>query len=324
VRRLALLCVIALLPSYGYAAGGADPFAFLLLPADPRQAAMGGAAAAQTAGSAAIFYNPAGLAYGGRHSAAFMHNEQFQGVKQEVLSLGLRNGLGFGFNFLDFGDIPRTTVSNPTGSGLGQFGASDTSLSVGYGRAVNDSAALGVTAKYVREAIDGIAASGLAIDLGGQVDLLRKYDMPLSFGLAIQNVGLTQPKFRTRSESFPVVLRFGGAYRWKLGAHGFLAALDLVRQHRDGVTFHPGVQWSPAESFSVRLGYNGRNDAGSGFTTGLSWRYKDAGLHYAFAPFGELGSANRFSLSMKFGEGGGAVASGRVEKRLAAADTDQP
>ena len=153
------------------AAGGGDPFAFLLLQTDARPASLGGAYAAAVDDANAVFYNPAGLADQRRHNTVFMHNKQFEGINQETAALGFRQGWGIGINYLSVGDIPRTTVSNPGGSGLSSFDSSDLALAGGYGRRVSGSVSLGFSLKYVRSEIDGVSAVGVGLDIGGKMDL---------------------------------------------------------------------------------------------------------------------------------------------------------
>ena len=115
----------------------------------------------------------------------------------------------------------------------------------------------------------------------------------------------------------PTYLRIGAAYRMDLGdAHRLLMVLDLNRELSDTFTLHPGIEWSLRDRIAVRLGFNGRNDAGAGITTGVAWTHRDLGLSYAFVPFGSLGDSHRISLSYRWGEDRGNTRMSRVPKKI--------
>jgi hypothetical protein len=154
----------------------------------------------------------------------------------------------------------------------------------------------------VRSEIDGVSAVGVGLDIGGKMDLEPLIKHRVSLGFGVGNVGIAQPQFNNRKETMPAFVRMGVAYRVEpIEGHALLAVFDLNRQTSDSFTFHPGVEWKIRDRISMRLGYDGRNDAGTGVTTGVGWSFKDFGLNYAFVPFGDLGDAHKISLSYRWG-----------------------
>ncbi|PCI36289.1 MAG: hypothetical protein COB53_10060 [Elusimicrobia bacterium] len=301
-RRISIFFGLSLIWTSGaHAAGGGDPFAFLQLPVDARPTALGGAYTAIGGDSASIFYNPAGLAFAERNTASFMHNSHFEGVNQEVASIAFKNGLGLGINYLSFGDIPRTTVSNQAGSGFDSFSANDLAITSGYGRRMNAFLSAGFAIKFVREKIANFTGSGFGLDLGTQIELEPLYEIPLTVGVAIQNIGLSSLKFQSQREAFPTQFRLGFAYKKTIGTHRLTGLLDINRAGDDNATLHPGVEWVPRTGVALRIGYDGRNDAGSGITTGVGFAMGDMYLRYAFVPFGDLGDSHRVSLGVAWG-----------------------
>ena len=145
-HAIILLALAALLPGEARAAGsaGASPFNFLFLDADARPVAMGGAYTALANDANALHYNPAGLGRIRRSEATFMHNEYFEGITQEYIGFASRHGYGANLNILRAGDIDRTTVSNPNGTGLGSANFSDLAFGLGYGRALTEHLAAGL------------------------------------------------------------------------------------------------------------------------------------------------------------------------------------
>jgi len=306
-RKLIALAVLLGLPLPAWSAGGGSPFAFLLLPTDARPVALGGAYTAAVQDSNAVFHNPAGLAELPRGSASFMHNAYFEGVSQEALSIGFKSGWGFGLNYVSYGDIPRTTISNQTGAGLGSYGARDLAASAGYGRRMNAFLLLGASLKYVQSEIAGYSANGAALDLGGLVQLEPLFEgLPLTLGWSVQNLGLRKPRYHNTKEDFPTYIRLGAAYGLSLGTQKILAVLDINKAVTDELTLHPGMEYRPIEAFAVRAGFDGRNDAGPGFAAGAAWHFRDISLNYGFMPFGELGESHRISIGLRFGAARGA------------------
>lgn len=279
------------------ASAGGESLDFLSLDAGARPAALGGAHAAVASGAAALHYNPAGLARTRRHEAAFMHNQYVEGVAQEHMAVALRQGVGASLQYLGSGRQQRTTVSRPDGSGLGTYGLSDLALSLGYGRALGP-LDLGVAAKYVRESIDNVVASGALFDLGA------RYESELfpgaSLGAAVTNLG-PSIRYQGARESAPISARMGAAYQHRYSRGNLLFAVDVVKQRTDRPRFGLGVESVWSERLALRLGYNGFQDSGPGVSVGGGYTLKDISVDYAFTPYGDLGFGQRLSFSWRWG-----------------------
>lgn len=293
----AVLLLALASPCLAGGTGGAAPLNFLFLDADARPVALGGAYTAVATDANAMHYNPAGLAFLKGHQATFMHAEHFQDVTQEYGAIALKQGLGLMVNTLGFGDIQRTTLSNPRGTGLDSFGIRDWAVSVGYGRKLKwDWLGLGAALKYLREDIDNVSAHAVAADLGVRADLEAPLGAPLVLGMAIQNVG-TKLKFQSSREDLPLNLKAGLAYRF---IETGVFALDVNQPRAGDPTVHVGAEYAARKAVALRAGYNTRNDAGAGFTLGGGLVLRQFGLDYAFVPFGDLGNSHRFSLSYRW------------------------
>lgn len=285
--------------------GGATPLNFLFLDADARPVALGGAYAAVADDANSMLYNPAGLAFLDSHQAKLMHAEHFQGVTQEYAAVAVKepverfknSGVGLMLNTVGYGDINRTTLSNPRGDALGSFGIRDWALAAGFGAKTGlEWLGLGAAVKYLREDIDSVSAQAVAVDLGIRADLNSLLGQRIFFGLALQNLG-PKIKFQSGSEDLPANLKAGLAYRFLKSG---ILALDVNQPRKGNRTVHAGVEYVARKSVAVRVGYNGRNEAGAGITVGGGLVLHSFGLDYAFVPFGDLGSAHRFSLSFKY------------------------
>jgi len=283
---------------------GATPFDFLFLDSAARPAALGGAYAAVPGGPETLDYNPAGLGLAGSNAAAFNHRSHFQDASQQTAGLMLKPGFtakapgGFAFtlNTVSFGDIARTTLSNPSGTGLGDFSIRDWALAAGYGQKIKDDLYLGIGLKYLRETIDNVSGDAAAIDIGVMLGL-EQYGLPVKAGAAIQNVG-TKVKFQSDREDLPANLKAGLAYNFP--GDKAVIALDMNSARRGESTLHAGFELKLLEALKFRLGYNGRNEAANGLTFGAAGACGDFTLEYAYAPYGDLGGSGILGLGFKW------------------------
>ncbi|MEK7746537.1 MAG: PorV/PorQ family protein, partial [Elusimicrobiota bacterium] len=234
-----------------------------------------------------------------RNEATFMHNQHFEGITQEYAGFAHALGWGLNLNYLASGAIPRTTISNPSGAGLGTTQASDMALGGGYGRALTETLALGAGVKLIRESIAGYSGQALALDLGALWATPRFKDLTL--GAALQNIG-PGVRFQSRKESLPLNLRTGAAYRFSARGQEGLLSLDLTKERSESPLVSVGAETRIAQVMPIRLGFGTRNDAGPGVTAGVGWMLRDVSLDYAFVPYGDLGISHRFSVTWRFGE----------------------
>lgn len=303
MKATALAVLAALAAAPARAAGGGSPFAFLALDGNSRPAALGGAYAALAADASALHYNPAGLGRLQAHEATLMHHEHFQGARRQYGAVALRQGVGIQFHALGYDKTQRTTLSNPSGAGLGTFGSRDLAVGAGFGRLVAAGLSLGAGVKYLRSEIDAYSGSGVAVDLGA---LYAPARLPgLAVGLAAQNLGGTA-RFQSASERLPANVKAGAAYRVGSASREATVALDVNRERRAGLRVGAGVEAKPTAALALRLGFDGRNDAGPGLTAGVGVGNRRLWADYAFVPYGDLGSSHQMSLTLRWGATGGA------------------
>jgi hypothetical protein len=204
----------------------------LFLDANARPVAMGGAYTALANDANALLYNPAGLAAVSRNEATFMHNQHFEGITQEYAAFAHSSGWGLNLNFHNSGSVPKTTISNPNGTGLGETHASDMALGGGYGRVVSESLALGAGVKFIRESIAGYSGQTFALDMGALYSTPRF--KKLTLGAALQNVG-PRVRFQSSKENLPLNLRTGAAYGFTVREQDGVATLDITKERSESL-----------------------------------------------------------------------------------------
>lgn len=311
-KAIAVILIFLSRPACAGSAG-ADPFNFLFLDAGARPVALGGAYTAVPGDVSSLLYNPASLAETGRdRQAMFMHNSYFQDISQEYLSYADPAGWGLSFNYLSFGTMRRTTVSNPSGEGLGSVSLTDMALSAGYGRALSLNLAGGAALKYVNEDVAGYTGRGFAMDLG--LLYFPPWQPKLTLGASLQNLG-PAVKFGTVKEKLPLNMRAGAVYRFMVRELPALLALDFSKARGEDLLPMLGLEVMAARGFPVRLGYSARNEAGPGVTFGAGYARGDLNFDYAFVPFGDLGAAHRFSAGLKWGAGARKSAKNALSKK---------
>lgn len=260
-----------------------------------RPMALGGAYTAVADGPLAIRYNASGLANEDRIRLFAEYSPSFLDINRTNLAISgpmWGGGAGLSFGMIDYGSITRTTVTNKTGAG--SFGAADYLLRFAYGRQITERLALGSALGWYHLEIDDITADGIAADLS--MTYLTRID-GLQIGAAVRNIG-TRAQFERDQEELPLTLTLGTSYRPN---HKWLIAADYELARGIAGAIKAGVEFNPVEMLALRLGYDGRNEAGSGLTVGAGFRMNDLALDYAYIPFGDLGEAHRVSLEYAFG-----------------------
>ena len=283
-----------------------------------RNAGFFGMNSSRTMGLEAERINVAGLAFTRKTEVLFSRAHWLQGSDIFINTAGIAQKigkneadvLGITFMALDFGEINRTTTSNPEG-GLGTFKPQFFNMGLSYARAFSNRIFAGATVRIVSERIDNLAAFGFCVDMGiqyvtGKLDNAR-------FGIALRNVG-TPMKFSgdgmtfrgqapqgdyqqsqsMRSEKFelPSLLNIGISY--DIYADNLKNNKDLAHDHRVTVLFNftsnsfgkdhvgGGLEYSWKDILMIRGGYRWekgitndleRTSAFTGYSGGFSAQF---------------------------------------------------
>lgn len=289
-------------PCRAAGSAGAEPFASLSLDADARAAALAGAYTALAQDDNALLYNAAGLGGVLRYQATFMHDQRFSGTSREYAAAAAPQGFGLEASWLGYPKIARTTLSQPDGAGLGEASGYDLSAAAGWGRRLLGGWLAGAAVKLVRETLDGSTGQGAAIDLGV---LYAPAAQGLSLGAALQNLG-PSVRFQGADEPLPLRWRAGAGYRFRVAGRAAALSVDVSKQRAAAASAAGGAEVEVWRSLALRAGYRAAQEAGFGATGGLGWTVGRLRVDYAFAPMGDLGDSHRLSVTVFWGDPGGA------------------
>jgi tetratricopeptide (TPR) repeat protein len=296
--RLLLLVVCA--ASFAAAKSGETTATFLTLGVGGRPSAMGEAYIGLAEGVNALPYNPAGVANLDAAEVSATHAEWLQGLRYEYVAFAYplsRGTLGGGVRALTVGGFElRTDPDNPSEEPEGTFGATDVAVDVSYAYPLSDVLAMGATAKVINQRIHNVSATGVAGDVG-------VYWAPrpsLSAGLAARNLG-PPVTFEEESSPLPMTAEVGLGYR--LYDRKVILTGAAEKPFKDDLLYKGGVEYSPFEFISGRVGYvYGLDTLGNtGLTGGLGVNVAGFSFDFAVAPYGDLGTTYRAGFTYAFG-----------------------
>ncbi|MFZ4621288.1 MAG: PorV/PorQ family protein, partial [Bacteroidota bacterium] len=189
---LLLLCVASvsqILRAQSIGRVGTSAASFLKIGVGSRALGMGEAYTTIAEDASAMYWNPAGIAAGTQAQMIYSHynyiadiNYDFGGV---VVPMGDVGTFGAFAGSLDYGEIERTTVQSPNGTGE-KVSAGSFVFGVSYGRALTDRFKIGGSVKYIRESIWHSSADGIAVDIGV---LYTTFFKNIKIGMSISNFG---------------------------------------------------------------------------------------------------------------------------------------
>ena len=308
-----VLCGIMVTPAFAGnpdRIGEAGAYELLML-GWARSAGVFGMNSSNVKGLEAMRINPAGLGFTRKTEVLFSRTHWLQGTDLYINAAGIAqkfgkdkaNVFGININALSFGDIERTTTSNPNG-GIGTFSPSFFNIGIGYSRAFSESIYAGAVFRLINERIDDLTATGFCLDAGLQYVTGPRDN--LHFGIALRNVGtpmrfsgdglsfrgsalegdynLTQNQ-RTENFELPSQLHIGAGYDWHIDnaketpdhVLSFMAQFTSNSFGKD--QFGGGIEYSFRKMFMVRGGYRyedgitqvaTRTTAHTGFSAGFS------------------------------------------------------
>lgn len=307
--RALLLAVIFLGQGARLHAAQSSAAQFLNLGFGARALGMGEAYTAVADDISCVYYNPAGLAAGAQgRELSFSHAFHLQDTAVSQVGF-MRRPYAAAITYFSAGELEGRDAS----AGLtGNFTARDVAVQFSRGFKFGPFDA-GASGKVISQKIKSTGATSFAADLGL---LYRFKGTPYSAGASLVNIG-TKVKFK--EESFPLPLKLKAGVAANFASPRLLLALDGELPNDGPAAIRAGAEFKGLDGIALRLGYRtttsgqrdavlgrGFGDAVSGvagmygFFAGAGFVYSGFSLDYALLPYGDLGTAHRFSVGMKF------------------------
>lgn len=239
---LAIAVVLLVLPTTVKAQIGITAVPFLQIEPDSRGAAMGNTGVAIADNAAAMFWNPAGLAFQTGNQVSITHSNWLANFNVTDLFYDYLVGkyyiegigtVGAHLTFLNLGEQAVTDATSP--EIISRFNSYELALGLSYGFELNKNLALGTSLRVIYSSL----ASGITVDeqkvnpgnsVGVDLAMLYKTDPFLlgtnearfSAGFNLSNVGPgMQYTDNAQKDPLPTVLRFGIAFDYDLDPEGF-------------------------------------------------------------------------------------------------------
>lgn len=288
------------------------PYDFLKLDASPRTAALAGAFVANTDDPNVLFYNPAGISQLDESPVSFSYLNHLSDISYASLSgsyaLKGIGRFGAGIQYINYGDFTRR---DNLGNDLGQFGAGDLALTIGYANKLDENFYYGVNVKFIYTSIEDQYSTAIASDWGLQ------YVIPedgWSFGLSILNVGGQMSSYFDHEEKLPLDVRIG---LYKELAHTpfkFYFSFHHLNENSNNFSdkfknICAGSEIRISKVINFRFGYDNdkrkdwkiANSSGlAGVSLGVGINVNKYKVDYAFTSMGAIGALHRFGVSTTF------------------------
>lgn len=303
------------IPSPVYAkSNGTTAGNFLSIDIGARPAAMGGAYTAIGADAESLAYNPAGIAMAACPNLSLMHNQWFEGIALDYIGLAIPTGIGsFGVSgrMLWMDQMEITTLAQPSGTDE-EFTSADTAYGLAYAFTFFKKFGLGVNYKMVNETIDKESADTSAIDAGFIFAPTSRFLIGVS---ALNLSGAL--KYGDESFILPREKRLSIAYKLLKNRNlAFVADLKMDSDEKISQLF--GAECILG-ILALRAGYRAdikdNVDSASGISAGLGLKLGSFELNYAWVPYGDLGTTNRLSIGIWFGNSAAPASSNKSAER---------
>lgn len=312
---------------------GTTAASFLEIGVGARAIGMGGAFVATANDITAIYWNPAGLGRLERAEVLFVHTNWIADIAYDFaaasIPLGRYGTVGASITTLSMDDMKVRTVDYPEGTGE-FFNAKDLALTLSYGFKITDRFSIGFNGKFIHQQIWEQRAQGFAIDIG---TLFTTTFHGLRIGAAMTNFGsdmkmdgenllvyhdIDQTKLgnnerifaKLETNKWPIPLNFQAGLAMEVLNSRFqrlTVATEATHPSDNTESVHLGLEYALREMFFLRGGYRDLflQDSEEGFTLGAGFSSKFFGklqvfLDYAYADFGRLENAQRFSIILRF------------------------
>lgn len=312
---------------------GTSSAPFLEIGVGSRAIGMGGAFVAVADDVTALYWNVAGISRLQQNGLVLIHTTWIADINYNfvggVFLIDHVGTIGFSITSLGTDEMKVRTVDEPEGTGE-KFSVSDLAFGVAFARNLTDRFSIGFNAKYIRQNIWNMSATGFAIDIGtlfitqfsgmkigmsisnfgGKMQMLGKGTF-VNYDLAPTQEGSNDripANLKTDKFPLPLIFRVGLALDvLKSGLNHLTMAVDAAHPNDNTEYVNLGLEYAINNRFFLRAGYKNLfmldNEEGLTLGAGLKQsisRSVKLVIDYSYQDFGRLINAQRFSLSLEF------------------------
>ena len=242
IYLLAIATSLSVLPLVTKAQVGITAVPFLQIEPDSRGAAMGNTGVAIADNAAAMFWNPAGLAFQSANQVSITHSNWLANFNVSDLFYDYLVGtyyvegigtIGAHLTYLNLGEQART--GEQSADIISKFNSYELAFGLSYGFEMNENLALGTSLRLIYSSLaTGTTVSQQRVNPGSSVaiDLAMLYktnpfligenEARFSTGFNLSNIGPgMQYTDNAQKDPLPTLLRFGVAFDYNLDPEGF-------------------------------------------------------------------------------------------------------
>ncbi len=275
-----------------------EVYSFLRLPVSAHVAAVGGENISLTDNDPSlIFHNPALINGVSDKSINLNFMTYMEGAKTAsasfVKALKERASWGVSAQYMDYGSIKETTVSNEQ---TGTFSVKDIALAGTFAYMLNNKISGGITARFISSTIGSYSSAAVAVDLG--LNYIHE-GSGWSVAAVAKNLGGQIKAYDDEFERIPLDLQLGFSKRFMDAPLRIHATLSRLNNWDEGFNKHlaVGVDLLIGETFWLAAGYNFRRASEMKISDGESSSSHGAGLSIG----GGL-QLQRFKLQVAYGK----------------------
>lgn len=237
IKLIMITMLLGFMQKMTYAQGGESAVPFLLLAPDSRAGGLGESGAGLADNGAAIFWNPAGIAFLTGNEVSITHSNwlpqfnldlfyDYLTYRQYVESLN--GSITASVTYMNFGEFIRTSADSP--DPIGTFRSFDAALTLGYATKVSSDWGLGMNFRIIHSRLsdrptESEQGSGVATSVSFDIATMWRpssFEIPLlgnlgnkfSVGANLSNLG---PKIyyidQSQADPIPTNFRLGFAYQ---------------------------------------------------------------------------------------------------------------
>jgi hypothetical protein len=334
--KINLLFILLLLSSLSTKAqiGGENVYQFLNYSVSARQIALGGEVLTLIDDVNQPIWNPSVINADMDNQLSANYSSYLAGINTGSVSYARLISRRFGtvhgsIKYLDYGTL---IGADELGNEIGNFNASDLSVSVGYATNLPwTNLYVGANIKLINSNISNFTSIGIATDFA---ILYYSPYMPYSFTIVARNIGAQLKNFNGINESLPLKVALGASYKLEYVPLKWYITLDNLQKWNVSIPnpseqtidlegnvtqekinfigntlrhFVIGAELFPESALNLRIGYNFRRAAElklqnvrtfGGISLGFGIKMNKLKFNFAYSKFHSAANASTFSLQI--------------------------